>query len=67
MDLGVNEVMPGSAEDLRDLKKTVSWDSSLEEGSRFLGLRNVPHVVGSDGKVSFERNCVSLSSYRKKT
>ena len=33
----VNYVMPGSVEDLGDLKKkAVSWDSSLEEGSRFL-------------------------------
>ena len=33
----VNDVMPGSAEDLGDLKeKSVSWDSSLAEVSRFL-------------------------------
>ena len=29
------------------------------------GLRNVPHVVGRDGKASIERNCVSLFSRRK--
>ena len=34
----VNDVMPGSAEDLQIWKKTVSWDSSLEEGSRPVGF-----------------------------
>ena len=32
----VNDVMPGSAEDLGIWKKAGSWNSSLEEGSRFL-------------------------------
>ena len=47
----------------------MSWDSTLEEGSWFSELTEarpvvcggVWHVVGSDGKVSIERNCVSLS------
>ena len=55
-----------------NLKKTVSWDLGLDEGSRFLELTEarpavcggVPHVVGSNGKVSIVRNCVSLSSCR---
>ena len=31
--------MPGSAEDLGDLKKTVSWDSDLGEARRLCALR----------------------------
>ena len=52
-----------------NLKKTVSWNLSLDEASRFSELAEarpvvcgaVSHVVGSDGKVRIERNCVSLS------
>ena len=66
----VNDVMPGS-DGVRILwfeKKTVSWDSTLDEGSRFSELAEarpvvcgeVLHVVGSDGKVSIERNCVCV-------
>ena len=70
----VNDVMPGS-DGLRilEFEKTVRWDSRLEEGSQFSELSEarqvvyggVPHVVGSDGKVRIERNCVSLSSCLK--
>ena len=49
-------------------KKTVGWDSTLEEGSRFSELAEarpvvcggVPHVVGSNGKVSKKKLCLSL-------
>ena len=52
-----------------NLKKAGSWDLGLDEASRFSELveaspvvcGGVPHVVGSDGKVSIERNCVCLS------
>ena len=49
----MNDVMPGSAEDFGSWKKTVnwdlnservSWDSSLQEGSRFLVLPRRDHL-----------------------
>ena len=51
----------------------VSWDLTLEEGSWFSELAEarpvvcggVPHVVESEGKVSIERNSVSLSLCQK--
>ena len=58
--------MPGNDEDLGIWKKVVSWDSTQEEGSRFL-VRPVGVYEmcctwwGSDGKVSLERKFVSLS------
>ena len=39
---------------------------SLAEARPVGGLRNVLLVVGSDGKVSIERNYVSLSPHVKK-
>ena len=48
-----------------NLKKIVSWDLGLDEASQLsepaearpVVCGGVPHVVGSDGKVSIERNC----------
>ena len=73
----VNDVMPGSAVDLGIWKKkAINWDLSLEEASRFSELaKSRPVGVyemcrtwggGSEGKVSLERNCVSLSPHVKK-
>ena len=57
------------AEDFGIWKKGVSWDLDLDEASWFFGarlgqtscLRQGAARGGSDGKVSIERNCVSLS------
>ena len=70
----MNDVMPGSAEDFVDVKKKQLLSFGLRRGRSIFGLaearpvgglRNVLHVVEFDGKVSIERNCVSLSSCRK--
>ena len=42
-----------------------SWFSELAE-ARPVVCGGVPHVVGSDGKVSIERNCVCFSLLRSK-
>ena len=49
--------------EIRAQRKVVDFWSRL--GETCWDLRNVPHVVGSDGKISIERNCVSLFSCRK--
>ena len=66
----VNDVMLGSAENFGDLKKSSelrlklrTWELifGARRGKTSWGLRNVPHVVGSDWKVSIERKlCLSL-------
>ena len=44
-----------------NLKKTVSWDSTLEEGSWFSGVRwGETSSLRRDGEVSIVRNCLSL-------
>ena len=45
----MSDVMPGSAEDFGDLKKTVSRDSSLEEARRFSELAEARPVVCRGG------------------
>ena len=54
----VYDVMPGSAEDFGDLKKSSSWDSSLQEGSWFVGVYELCRV--------FVEEIVSLASYVEK-
>ena len=67
----MNDVMPGSPEDFGDLKKNSKLRFKARGikstfrgrwGETSWGLWNVPRVVESDGKVSIERNFVSLSS-----
>ena len=41
----MNGVMPGSAEDLGDLKKSGSWVSDLDGASWFLGLAEARLVL----------------------
>ena len=66
--------MPGSAEDFGIKKKTVSWDLNFEQESRLSELAEARPVVSgggrtwwvSEGKISIERNCVSLSLHMSK-
>ena len=46
----VNDVMPGSAEDLGIWKKAVGWDLNSEQESRLSGLAAARPVVCSGGR-----------------
>ena len=70
----VNDVMPGSDglrilefENNSELRFGLGRCKSISGACRgqTSSLQWGPHVVGSDGKVINERNCVSLSSCRK--
>ena len=69
----MNEVLPGS-DGLRIWEFWI-WVLDLDEASRFSEFAEarrvvcggVPHVVGSDAKVSIKRNCVRLSLLMLKT
>ena len=51
--------MPGSAKNFGDLKKAVSWDSSLEEGSRCLASPRRDQL-GSTKCAALKKLCLSL-------
>ena len=70
-DRGREDVMPGSdGPRILEFEKNIQLRFDARGRKLIFGARRVcggvPYVVGSDGKVSIERNCVSLSPHAEK-